>query len=140
LSHGCESAGEDYDPFGVVHGGAANDTETFRHFGDLGFITEDKEGASKSVKRDQLVSLLGPFSVLGRSVVIHKKSDDLGRGLDESSLLNGNTGSRVGCCTIGLSNGAKFLDKAWNDLWMEIEGIKLPDVIKEEDYNSVDAM
>lgn len=120
LSAGCESAGGHYDPFGVVHGGPEDDPR-FRHFGDLGNVNENDNGEVTELKKDYLVSLLGPFSVLGRAVVIHETEDDLGRGQDEGSLLSGNAGIRLGCCTIGLSNGERWQDKAWDARWKTIE-------------------
>ena len=42
----------------------------FRHFGDLGNVEEDKSGEVTLRMEDLLVSLLGPFSILGRGVVV----------------------------------------------------------------------
>lgn len=50
---------------------------------------------------DDLVSLVGPNSVIGRAVVVHSGTDDLGLRGDEGSLKTGNAGGRVGCGVIG---------------------------------------
>lgn len=54
-----------------------------------------------------MIDLWGNHSVIGRSIVIHEKKDDLGRGGDKGSLASGNAGARIGCCTIGLAAGPK---------------------------------
>jgi len=41
-----------------------------RHFGDLGNVKENGNGQVIASTKDYLVSLLGPFSILGRSVVV----------------------------------------------------------------------
>ena len=41
-----------------------------RHFGDLGNVKENSDGQVIASTKDYLVSLLGPFSILGRSVVV----------------------------------------------------------------------
>ena len=49
---------------------------------------------------DDLVTLYGDRSVLGRAVVIHEGEDDLGASGDSA----GAAGGRVACCTIFLAN------------------------------------
>ena len=49
------------------------------------------------------MELFGEHSVVGRSVVVHAKQDDLGRGNDAESKKTGNSGSRVACGVIGLA-------------------------------------
>jgi len=53
--------------------------------------------------------LFGEYSVLGRSCVIHKNTDDLGRGGNEESLKTGNAGSRVACGVIAIAASFKHL-------------------------------
>ena len=47
--------------------------------------------------------LSGKFSVIGRTIVLHKLEDDLGLGNNSESKLTGNSGSRIACGVIGLS-------------------------------------
>ena len=53
---------------------------------------------------DQQVQLFGANSVVGRSCVLHKGTDDLGLGGNEESLKTGNAGGRIACGVIGLTN------------------------------------
>lgn len=52
---------------------------------------------------------------------VHEKKDDLGRGQNEGSLLTGNAGSRLGCCTIGLSHSEKWSNKEWTSKWDKVK-------------------
>ena len=49
--------------------GAPSDSE--RHFGDLGNIQSISSGIAKFSFTDKLLTLNGPFSIIGRSVVVH---------------------------------------------------------------------
>ena len=50
---------------------------------------------------DELVTLYGPNSVFGRTLVIHDGIDDLGLGGNKESLITGNAGGRLACAVIG---------------------------------------
>ncbi|CAL1528919.1 unnamed protein product [Lymnaea stagnalis] len=101
LTAGCTSAGGHYNPCGVNHGAKEDNV---RHNGDLGNIQQEPNGTiPELVLTDRFVTLYGDWSVLGRAIVVHEKADDLGRGGDQASLTNGNAGSRLGCCVIGLA-------------------------------------
>ena len=54
--------------------------------------------------QDKLLKLIGPLSVIGRSVVIYSEEDDLGLGGSELSLVNGNAGVPVAFGVIGISS------------------------------------
>lgn len=98
-TNGCTSAGPHFNPFGKSHGGP--DSEV-RHVGDLGNIATDGSGVAKGSKTDSLIKLLGPDSILGRTVVVHAGQDDLGKGGNEESLKTGNAGGRPACGVIGI--------------------------------------
>ena len=99
LSDGCTSACAHFNPFKTVHGGKDS---AIRHVGDLGNITTDAAGNCKMKFRDHLIKLRGyTQNIIGRSIVIHEKKDDLGNGGDEESLKTGNAGKRIACAVIG---------------------------------------
>ncbi|EPS37776.1 hypothetical protein H072_8460 [Dactylellina haptotyla CBS 200.50] len=100
-TNGCTSAGPHFNPHGKNHG-APSDTD--RHVGDLGNITTDGTGVSSGKVTDEFVKLIGPNSVLGRTVVVHAGTDDLGKGGNEESLKTGNAGPRPACGVIGIAN------------------------------------
>jgi Cu-Zn family superoxide dismutase len=99
LSDGCTTAGPHYNPLGKTHGGP-EDTE--RHVGDLGNINSDDKGEALYEREDQQISLLGKYSVVGRSLVLHNDEDDLGRGNFPDSKTTGHSGSRIACGVIAL--------------------------------------
>jgi len=57
-------------------------------------------GQIQAMLKDNVVSLTGEQSIIGRAIVLHDGEDDLGKGGDAGSLKTGNAGSRVACCTI----------------------------------------
>ncbi|XP_029445981.1 extracellular superoxide dismutase [Cu-Zn] [Rhinatrema bivittatum] len=96
LSEGCDSTKGHYNPFTVNHP---------HHPGDFGnFITTD--GKIRKRKANLQAMLFGPHSILGRSVVVHKQEDDLGKGNNPASVENGNAGKRLACCVIGISSNS----------------------------------
>lgn len=48
-----------------------------RHVGSLGNIESDGREATLHLE-DSLVQVIGPYSIIGRSVVIYEREDDLG--------------------------------------------------------------
>ncbi|NXA30885.1 SODE dismutase, partial [Eudromia elegans] len=117
LSDGCDSTGGHYNPFGVNHP---------RHPGDFGNFFP-KEGKIRKYKPNLFATMLGPYSILGRSVVIHEQEDDMGKGNNKASLENGNAGRRLACCVIGVSN---------KNLWDK----KLPEVADKKKRSSMSRM
>lgn len=108
LTNACDSTCSHYNPYNSKHGNN-NIHGKDRHVGDLiNNIESDKDGNVYLTFIDDLISLFHPFSVIGRSVVIHEKIDDLGIYRDENSergklsSTTGNAGSRIACSVIGI--------------------------------------
>jgi len=94
-------------PSGKTHGAPDDDNQCM--VGDLGNVVADENGAAE-VKMElggkegkAGVQLLGPHSVVGRSIVLYAGEDDQGRGGQENSLATGNPGPRIAAGVIGLS-------------------------------------
>ncbi|KAK7940976.1 superoxide dismutase [Apiospora phragmitis] len=100
-TNGCTSAGPHFNPHGQTHGAPSDEK---RHVGDLGNITVDGNGNAKGTVKDKLIKLIGPHSVIGRTVVVHGGTDDLGKGGNEESLKTGNAGPRPACGVIGIAS------------------------------------
>jgi len=98
-TNGCTSAGAHFNPFGKTHGGPADEE---RHVGDLGNVTAGEDGVAKFEISDKLINMMGPNSIIGRTMVIHEGVDDLGRGGHEQSKTTGNAGGRLACGVIGI--------------------------------------
>jgi len=99
-TNGCTSAGPHFNPFSKTHGAPADEE---RHVGDLGNIKTDAQGNAKSSVTDKLIKLIGPESILGRTIVVHSGTDDLGKGGHEQSKMTGNAGLRPACGVIGIA-------------------------------------
>ncbi|KAB8300384.1 hypothetical protein EYC80_000566 [Monilinia laxa] len=99
-TNGCTSAGPHFNPHGQTHGAP---TDEVRHVGDLGNFQTDAQGNATGSKEDSQIKLIGPFSVIGRTVVIHSGTDDLGKGENEESKKTGNAGTRPACGVIGVA-------------------------------------
>ncbi|KAI7899988.1 copper/zinc superoxide dismutase [Cokeromyces recurvatus] len=99
-TNGCISAGPHYNPHGKTHG--APETEV-RHAGDLGNIVANEKGEANLKIEDSQVKLIGPYSVIGRTIIVHADEDDLGLGGHELSASTGNAGDRLACGVIGVT-------------------------------------
>ncbi|HXX40717.1 MAG TPA: superoxide dismutase family protein [Chthoniobacterales bacterium] len=84
------SAGGHFNPTHQHHGGP--DTAD-RHAGDLGNIEADASGKAHLDWKGKL-DLSGPNSIIGKSVVVHEKEDDL------KTDPSGNSGARIACGVI----------------------------------------
>lgn len=110
MSGGCETMGKHFNPFGTTHGGR---TGINRHPGDMGNIWSNEY---YQVREEFTVPmyLVGPYyNLLGRGVVLHDGTDDLGMGNNEESLKTGNSGGRYACgvlvsCYVYESNGPRI--------------------------------
>ncbi|KAF9081029.1 Superoxide dismutase [Cu-Zn] [Mortierella sp. GBA35] len=99
-TNGCMSAGAHFNPHGLTHG--APDAK-IRHAGDLGNITAGADGKATFDDSDSQLKLIGPHSIIGRTVVVHEGEDDLGLGGHELSPSTGNAGGRLACGVIGVT-------------------------------------
>src|SRR6266571_2140136 len=88
------SAGGHFNPTQKHHGGP---TTAEHHAGDLGNIEADASGKAHLDWKGKL-SLSGKDSIIGRSVVVHEKEDDL------KTDPAGNSGARIACGTINAAD------------------------------------
>jgi len=83
------SAGGHFNPTGAPHG---SPEAAQHHAGDFGNMTVGADGHGHLELDTRMLTVTpGDDSVLGRSIVIHEKADDL------TSQPSGNAGSRIGC-------------------------------------------
>ncbi|KAF9961170.1 Superoxide dismutase [Cu-Zn] [Mortierella alpina] len=99
-TNGCMSAGGHFNPHGLTHGAP---TAQVRHAGDLGNVTVGADGKATLDTTDSQLKLIGPHSIIGRTVVVHEGEDDLGLGGHELSATTGNAGGRLACGVIGVT-------------------------------------
>ncbi|KAJ2724593.1 Superoxide dismutase [Cu-Zn] [Coemansia sp. Benny D115] len=99
-TNGCTSAGPHFNPLNKTHGAP---TDENRHVGDLGNVTASADGRVVADIEDAQVTLFGPHSVIGRTIVVHADEDDLGKGGHELSATTGNAGGRQACGVIGIA-------------------------------------
>ncbi|MCX6282227.1 MAG: superoxide dismutase family protein [Bacteroidetes bacterium] len=88
------SAGGHFNPSGSPHGAPM---DMSRHAGDMGNIEADASGKAHLDYIDPHMSFDGPNSILGRSVIVHAKDDDM------KTQPTGNAGPRIACGVIGLA-------------------------------------
>jgi len=87
------SAGGHFNPGGHPHAGPG---EAARHAGDLGNLEAGANGrAYKRIVVDNITLGNGSNSVIGHSVIVHEKMDDL------KTQPTGNAGGRIACGVIG---------------------------------------
>ncbi|KAI1293588.1 Superoxide dismutase [Halotydeus destructor] len=96
----CQGAGSHFNPYHQNHGGQRGHV---RHLGDLGNINADTSGLARiGITDNKLTVLPGDLnSVVGRSLVVHLKADDLGtRSGNRESAKTGNSGPKIACGTV----------------------------------------
>lgn len=101
ISNGCDSVGEHFNPNNSPHGDPENDLSE-RHLGDLGNILVDTTGRATFRRIDKFLKIP---EIIGRSFIITNDPDDLGRGNNPESKINGNSGIRLACGIIARSSG-----------------------------------
>jgi superoxide dismutase, Cu-Zn family len=86
-------AGPHFNPTNKPHAGP---DAAERHVGDMGNVEADASGAAKLNYVDHEISLTNDQrSVIGRSVIVHAKADDL------KTPPAGDSGARIACGVIG---------------------------------------
>lgn len=105
----CKSVREKhYKPQGDKCDGSAIQRDSLCCEGDMYLRCPSESGVCESEDRGEGVynvsedrfEVRGDRSVVGRAVVLHAGTDDLGLGGDEGSRKTGNAGSRWACCTL----------------------------------------
>ncbi|XP_072032516.1 copper chaperone for superoxide dismutase-like [Amphiura filiformis] len=99
LSQACNSCGDHYNPMSARHGGPL-DAE--RHAGDLGNVTAEANGRARFRIVDNRIKV---WDVIGRSMVVHSREDDLGKGNMQTSAVDGNSGPGIACGIIARASG-----------------------------------
>jgi len=89
-----KTAGGHFNPEHKKHG-APDDME--RHVGDLGNLVADSSGVASMTFTDEKLTLNGPHTIVGRSIIVHAGEDDL------TSQPTGAAGPRVACGVIGVA-------------------------------------
>ena len=90
----ASSAGDHYNPTGAKHGAP---TTVTRHAGDLGNVTADASGNARvevSIATPSEKIFPGWTDIVGKSVVLHEKNDDM------KTDPSGNSGTRISCGTV----------------------------------------
>lgn len=93
------STGGHYNPDKLKHGARE---DSVRHVGDLGNVAADENGVVSTSYSDNVITLFGSRSIIGRAIVLHAAEDDLGRTDHPDSHKTGNAGGRVACGIIGI--------------------------------------
>lgn len=111
----CSATLGDFNPYGQFHGAHKNDRIEDRHLGDLGNIKADRMGVARFKLKDYNLRIDNNdiFSILGRSIVIHSKRDDLGNNkvFPKGSKHKGTSGLAVACGTIGFADIGPMISK-----------------------------
>lgn len=100
LSKGCSSACEHFNPTNRDHGGL---DDINSHAGDLGNIFSEKGHCKGVIETDKIsINPKRKNCIIGRMIIVHEDTDDLGRGENKESKKTGNSGKRIGCGVIGI--------------------------------------
>ncbi len=86
----CDDPGNHLAPRGHDHGGP-DDPRSERHKGDLGNLYAGADGEAGYEATIEDVSLIGDVSIVGRTVVVHERRDDL------ETQPSGDAGDPIAC-------------------------------------------
>jgi len=89
-----KAAGGHFNP---THSSHAGHDAAQRHEGDMGNLEADASGKAHLELTDNMMTMSGEKSIIGRGVIVHEKEDDL------KSQPVGNAGGRVACGVIGIA-------------------------------------
>ena len=89
-----KSAGGHFNPTNDPHAG--HDSAQ-RHEGDMGNLEADSAGKAHLELTDNVMTMSGRKSIIGRGIIVHEKADDL------KTQPTGNSGARVACGVIGIA-------------------------------------
>jgi Cu-Zn family superoxide dismutase len=78
--------------------GSSHDEHVNMITGNLGELAPDAEGRAQAEARLPDARLQGPFSVMGRAVIVHAQ------GNDPAVTPDGGAGARIACGVIGIAN------------------------------------
>uniref|UniRef100_A0A8B8CFL3 Glutenin, high molecular weight subunit DX5-like n=1 Tax=Crassostrea virginica TaxID=6565 RepID=A0A8B8CFL3_CRAVI len=117
----CSRVGPHFNPTQTRHGGR-NSYPFLRHVGDLGNMLQSAQGVASTQFRDEVISLQGQGSILGRSLVVKLERDDEGTGTNSASQQNGNARTPIACCTIGRASPANWRTPYSEDDLMVMSG------------------
>jgi len=87
------SAGGHFNPTDDPHGGPGDSADE-RHVGDLGNLESNADGVATYERVDDLLTVEGNTSILGRGMIVHAGTDDL------ESQPTGDAGARLACGVI----------------------------------------
>lgn len=82
----CDSTGPHFNPSNQSHGDIL---AARKHAGDYGNVISDNYGNIFAIFTDHTNKLYGESGIVGRSVVLHEKEDDLGSIANVNSLSTG---------------------------------------------------
>lgn len=88
------SAGGHFNPHHMPHGAPEAHK---RHIGDLGNVEANAVGVANIDVQDEMITLNGVNSIIGRSVVVHAQADQFTQPV-------GNAGARVAFGVVGIAN------------------------------------
>ncbi|KAK3830572.1 MAG: superoxide dismutase [Linnemannia elongata] len=115
-SGGSATTGPHFNPTNTTHG-----DDLTGHVGDLGNIEVDEKGWGDLVLESKRIKV---WDIIGRSMVVTEKADNLGKGSCEASKEDGASGKGIICGIIARSagvfeNAKKVCDCSGTTLWEE---------------------